>query len=120
MNSNLEGCFIEIKPSLIVGSLYRPPNTDVKEFLSDYSTLTRLIKNTKNKSCIIGLDHNLDLLKHHLHPNTQLFMEQLMEYNQFPCITRPTRITTTSATLIDNIIVSRRPDRQTILWDNHL
>ena len=52
------------------------------------------------------MDHNLDLIKHHLHRNTQSFLEMQVDYKCFPCITRPTRVTPKSATLIDNIIMS--------------
>ena len=54
----------------------------------------------------IGLDHNLDLLKHHTHKSTQDFLELIVDNNSVPTITRLTRVTTTSATLIDNLIIS--------------
>ena len=104
LTANTENCFIEIKGKVILGSLYRPPNTPVFEFLSYYNKTCKKLKSEKIKSHVIGLDHNLDLLKHHQHKGTQEFLEILMENNQLPCITRPTRITPTSATLIDNII----------------
>ena len=63
----------------------------------------------ENKECIIGLDHNLDLLKSHLHTNTHKFVEITLKLNMIPVITKPTRITRTSTTLIDNIMLSKRP-----------
>ena len=56
---------------------------------------------------IIGLDHNLDLLKANYHKPTQSFLENVLSNQHVPCITRPTHITKSSATLIDNILVSR-------------
>ena len=56
---------------------------------------------------MIGLDHNLDLLKTDKHKPTQTFLESVLENSYIPCITRPTRNTHSSATLIDNILVSR-------------
>ena len=56
---------------------------------------------------IIGLDHSLDLLKHKLHKTTQSFLEFIIDNNYLPCISRPTRVTTSSATLLDNILVSQ-------------
>ena len=50
----------------------------------------------------------MNLLKYHSHSGTREYLELLIELEQFPCITRPTRITHHSATLIDNIIVTRR------------
>ena len=60
----------------------------------------------KNSTLVIGLDHNMDFLKSTNHVNTQNFLEIILENNLIPTITRPTRITQTSATLIDNILVS--------------
>ena len=54
------------------------------------------------------MDHNLDLLKCHLHEPTKPFHYSLFELGLFPTITRPTRITQTTATLIDNIFVSKK------------
>ena len=62
----------------------------------------------KGKDLIIGLDHNLDLLKSHIHSLTQEFVDINVNRKLWPVITKPTRITHTTATLIDNIIVSER------------
>ena len=106
-NDNLENSFIKIKgnkKAIILGVLYRPPNKDEKDFLKYYSNLITRIE--RNKSILLGLDDNLDLLKHHMHKNTQQFLELQMELKTFPCIMRPTRLTANSATLIDNILMS--------------
>ena len=63
-------------------------------------------KNQKNKEIIIGLDHNMDLLKSEIHNPTQKFLDTLMSNDILPTITRPGRITQTTATFIDNILVS--------------
>ena len=44
-------------------SLYRPPNTSETKFLNSYSELLNKCKLESNKEIILGLDHNLDLLK---------------------------------------------------------
>ena len=62
----------------------------------------------KRHSVLIGADHNLDFLKHMQHTATELFINKLLDFNMIPCITRPTRITHSSATLIDNIFVSNK------------
>ena len=51
------------------------------------------------------MDHNMDFLKNTNHVNTQNFMETILDNKLIPVITRPTRITHTTATLIDNILV---------------
>ena len=46
--------------------MYRPPNTDVNDFLNKFKTILNNIKRSGLES-IIGLDHNLDLLKQAVH-----------------------------------------------------
>ena len=94
--------------SITVGSLYRPPNTNDSKFVEEYKCLlTNLYKSSKTKKLILGMDHNLDFLKHSIHKRTQDFIELNLDNNLLPSITRPTRITKSSATQIDNIIVSQ-------------
>ena len=52
------------------------------------------------------MDHNLDLLKYSKHRPTHDFIQLNENFDLVPCITRPTRITHSSATLIDNIFVN--------------
>ena len=68
-----------------------------------------ILKKLKLLKCnlIIGTDHNLDLMKNDKHSETQNFLGTILCNEMIPCITQPTRITKSSATLIDNIITSR-------------
>ena len=52
------------------------------------------------------MDHNLGLLKSQQHHANGKFLECMLDHNMLPAITRPSRITQTSATLIDNIFIS--------------
>ena len=54
------------------------------------------------------MNHNLDLIKHISHRDTVKFISMMLEKSSFPFITRPTRVTKNSATLIDNIFVNCR------------
>ena len=104
----LETCFVEIKTSttkMILGSIYRPPNTDPAEFVKKVKNVLEQARKI-TKHIAIGLDHNLDLLKCEQHKPTQEFLEMLYENNMIPMITKPTQITTSSMTLIDNIIIN--------------
>ena len=60
-----------------------------------------------NCGTIIGSDHNLDLMKNDKHLQMQNFLKNILSHKFIPCITRPTRIMKSIATLIDNIITSR-------------
>ena len=53
------------------------------------------------------MDHNLDFLKMASHKGTETFVTSLLNHSMFPCITRPTQITNSTTTLIDNIIVNQ-------------
>ena len=107
---SFESCFIELENSstnLVVGSIYRPPNTDADCFTQIFRDLNRTC-NIQKRSLILGLDHNLDLLKSDQHKPTQTFLETIYELGMLPMITKPTRISTSSATLIDNILVNQK------------
>ena len=113
-----ESVFIEIMSksgkNLVIGSMYRPPNTDIMQFSNNIATITSLARKTKGKcppEIIIGMDHNIDLLKGSCHNPTQQFITDLSDIDLLPTITRPTRITNHSATLIDNIYVSNQLQR---------
>lgn len=51
-------------------------------------------------------DFNVDLLKYNDHQNSRNFMNNLFSYGYYPMINYPTRITCSSATLIDNIFTN--------------
>ena len=94
--------------SITIGSLFRAPNTNNSKFVEEWKCLLKeLYKSSKSKKLILGMDHNLDFLKHSIHKRTQDFIKLNLDNNLLPSITRPTRITKTSTTLIDNIIVSQ-------------
>ena len=63
------------------------------------------------------MDQNLNLLKANQHKGTSQFMDIMMDFDMIPTITRPTRITNTSATLINNIYISGKIQRN---YESHL
>ena len=105
---SLEHVIVELKsdkkPMLLV-SCYRAPNTNQSQFLKYYKTLLNSIS-SEDRRVIIGLDHNLDLLKNNIHKNTQEFLELNLSNRLLPCISKATRVTHSTATLIDNIFCS--------------
>ena len=54
------------------------------------------------------MDQNLDLLKNHIYSQAQTFLENTLDANLILTVTRPTRITKHSATVIDNIYISNQ------------
>ena len=101
ISTNQEHCFVELKTAtrtFIAGSIYRPPNTDPYEFINWFQSTIGNLKTTTD--LILGLDHNLDLLKSDHHRPTKEFLHTILDLSLMPVITQPTRISHTSATLI--------------------
>ena len=127
--TELESSFIEIsnpkRSNIIIGCIYRHPNMDLDEFNDNYlnSLLDKISK--ENKSVFLLGDFNVDLLKYDKHAPTNEFLDSLSSHMFLPHIFRPTRISTTSKTLIDNIFSnihtpSSVSDNLTSSISNHL
>ena len=104
-----EHCIVEVKlktEKLISCSSYCTPNTDTGVFLKEYENIINNVNKTNNAKIVMGLDHTLDLLNHDKHRQTREFVCINDKNNLVPGITRPTRITNMSATLINNIFVT--------------
>ena len=102
-----ESVFVEVfskNRNIVTGEIYRIPNTSEKTFMDNYSIITEKI-NSENKDIIIGTDQNLDFLKCEVHTNTANFLNLNLESGLLPTVTKPSRITHNTATLIDNIYV---------------
>ena len=105
----MEALFIEIinerSKNIIVGMIYKPPNNRFNNFDNDLKTiLTKLDK--WDKPCYIMGDFNINLLKYDCCNFANHFFNQLSSSGYMPLITKPTRITKSTATLIDNIFTN--------------
>jgi len=67
-----------------------------------------------SKDVIIGTDQNFDYLKIQQHTHTSDLLNNFFAAGMVPTITRPTRVTATSSTLIDNIYVNFKADLNNI------
>ena len=112
-NEYCESIFIEIEKSqlsfdknIIVGVMYRPPNTDMKDFNEIIKELLENIKR-ENKICYLMGDYNIDLLNIESHSPTSDYNDIMYSNGFIPLITRPTRVTNSSATIIDNIFTNK-------------
>ena len=85
-------------------SRYRAPGQNPGKFVNEYSDLICHMNKT-GLPVVIGLYHNLDLLKQKTHNPTLRLVEKNLDLNMVPCSTKPTRITKSSATLTDNLFV---------------
>ena len=112
LSCSTESVFVEIpkscinsKKNVIVGSIYRPPNTNCEEFLDYIKNVLDKI-NLENKICYLAGDYNLNLLNAEKHTYTNEFIDVLFMNYFVPLIDKPTRIREKSATLIDNIFTN--------------
>ena len=75
----IEHCIIELqlrKQNVLICSGYRAPGQKPGKFLQDYEKLSNSMNST-HLSVIIGMDHNLDLLKQKTHNPTRVFAEKI-------------------------------------------
>ena len=105
--------FIEIDKSvfgsernMLVGVIYRPPNTDIKLFID---ALKEILENVQSENKVLYLvrDYNIKLLNVDSHSLTADLNDTIYSYGLVPFITRPTRVTKISATLIDNTFTNK-------------
>ena len=105
-NDVIESIFIEVSHNIIIGLIYRPPNTDVRSFNESLSETLNLIR-AENKILYLIGDFNINLLNSENHSLTSEFLDILYANSLFPLINKPTRVQRNSATLIDNIFCNQ-------------
>ena len=86
-----------------MGCIYRHPTIDLNEFNCYYLNpfLKKLAK--EQKTVFLLGDFNVDLLKYEQHKTTNEFLDSLSSNMFSPYIIQPTRITSHSQSIIDNI-----------------
>ena len=110
-----ESLFIEIiSPSAkntVLGTIYRPntePKADIDIFSKSLFDIMDIIAEEHKHGIIMG-DMNIDLLKFQSHTNTCNYLDNLFSHGFLPTITKPTRVTQSSATLIDHFYTNDIP-----------
>ena len=92
--------------SIIVEVNYRHPSMDLTEFNCNY--LNKLLENISKEQKYIFLlgDFNVNLLNYNEHDQTNEFLYSLASNSFMPLTLQPTRITSHSNTLINNIFLN--------------
>ena len=113
MTDVLEALFIEIPKAntgsdkdTVIGLIYRPPNQSIDSFNEILFSKLDSLRNQGKHIYLIG-DFNIDIMKHDDHIPTSEYLESMYSQMLFPLITKPTRRTNSSATLIDNIFTNK-------------
>ena len=111
-DSEMESIFIEIDrhifqtPSnIVIGLIYRMPDASVDIFNERITDILNIINREKKIIYLIG-DLNIDLFKCESHKPTSAVLDILYSHNVFPLITKLTRVTEKTATLIDHILTN--------------
>ena len=111
-DEKMESVFVEINKShvqslkdIIVGVIYRPPIKYIDIFNNHIKLLVDKLKK-ENKSCYILGDMNINIVNQETHTKTGQFVDIIFSNSVLLVITRPTRVTATSATLIDHIFTN--------------
>ena len=108
----LESIFCEIQlcnKSIIVGTIYTPntpPKADLDIFTHTIHERQQL--NDDNKEIYIMGDMNIDLLQYENHQKTNEYLDNIFSLGCIPLITKPTRITSHSATIIGHIYTNKK------------
>jgi hypothetical protein len=98
----LENKDLRTEKNYIIGTIYRRPGSNINLFNQILAEKLQIIS-LENKVPIHMGDYNVDLLKCDTHPPSSEFLDTNMLHTLLPSITKPTRVTNSSATIIDNI-----------------
>ena len=90
--------------NIFVSCLYRQPGSSIDVCID---TIHKLFDIFSKRKCIYMCgDFNINLLNIEFHKGTKDFIDMLYSIGMYPLIDRPSRITCSSATLIDNIFTN--------------
>ena len=104
--TGLETCFVELsrtkQKSVIIGCIYRHPHNDRESFLQIMGQKLEYLNNQGFEAYIAG-DININFFSYNTDRQTSDYLDMLLNLGFMPMITKATRITNHSATLIDHI-----------------
>ena len=102
--SSAEAVFVETDQA-IIACIYRPPSSSVTDFNSDLAKVLDIISKERKKCYLMG-DLNINITNYMNNNQIKEFLDIMYSYYFHPMISVPTRVTETSATLIDNIFTN--------------
>ena len=93
----------KVKKSIINGNVYRSPSRQPQKFNDLLESILQNLDRHKNKHVLLLGDFNIDLIKYDSDINSQKLIDLTSDYSFVQFISRPTRVTDHSATLIDHV-----------------
>ena len=93
--------------SLIIANIYRSPSRQPHKFIELLENVLQKFERHKQKQVLLLGDFNIDLIKHNCDINSQNLIDTTTNHGFVQLISRPTRITDHSASLIDHIYTNK-------------
>ena len=87
----------------IIVNFYRSPSTSPKKFLEKFENVLRGLDRHSRKQIVFLGDANIDLIKYDTDAYSQDLISLLEKYGFAQTVSKPTRVTDHSATLIDHV-----------------
>ena len=100
-----ESVFIETYNHTIIGCIYKPPDLSISDFNSHLTDVLDIVSRER-KDCYIMGDFNINIIDSVKNTQIHSFLDTVFSHFFYPVISKPTRVTETSATLIDNIFTN--------------
>ena len=105
-----ESTFVTLNDlNITIEVIYRSPAANTAASLQACQQHFYNLHQCKDKVFLLG-DFNFDLLDYHSDTNVSEFVDLCFEFGFTPTITKPTRITSTCASCLDNIITNAPPN----------
>ena len=112
LNPNIETVFAELEKTffktpknVLIGVIYRPPNSDVNSFIEQLADILHKLAR-ENKLVYLMGDFNINLFNFDKYLLSNDFLNLMYTHSYIPLITKATRVYKSSATLIDNIFTN--------------
>ena len=105
-HNGIESCWVELgchkQKNTVIGCIYRHPDSDGSLF---YETLKKQLEtlNSKGKEVLLFGDVNINFLKYNKDAQTSEYLDMLFDLGFMPVITKATRVTDHTSSLIDHI-----------------
>ena len=110
IGGEINSVFVEIEKNslntdsnIIIGVVYRPPNSSIPSFTTAFHALLDKLVSEKKYIYIMG-DYNVNTLRNiPTNRNTDEFNDMMAEHHLYPMVNKPTRVTDKTASIVDNI-----------------
>ena len=98
---------VSMPNTIMIINVYRSPSSNANKFLELLEENLNLLRNQGRKTIILAGDFNIDLINFGKDEISKSLINLTASYGLAPIISRPTRVTDHSATLIDHIYINK-------------